>query len=88
LVAANGWIEGLTVTSIILGTVLGGALVTPHISATLLNFDFPVVDFPINTPTEAALCVITFFMGLLLYLICASPTQEPVTPIKSPIQCN
>ena len=27
LVAANGWIEGLTVTSIILGTVLGGTLV-------------------------------------------------------------
>lgn len=64
LVAANGWIEGLTVTSIILGTVLGGALVTPHISATLLNFDFPVVDFPIYTPTEAALTVITGFYGL------------------------
>ncbi|MFX6149258.1 hypothetical protein ABTF39_20720, partial [Acinetobacter baumannii] len=26
LVAANGWIEGLTVGSIILGTVVGGAL--------------------------------------------------------------
>ncbi|MBC3871227.1 lysophospholipid transporter LplT [Undibacterium oligocarboniphilum] len=64
LVAANGWIEGLTVTSIILGTVLGGALVTPHISAALLNFDFPVVDFPIYTPTEAALTVITGFYGL------------------------
>ncbi|MBR7792582.1 lysophospholipid transporter LplT [Undibacterium sp. FT147W] len=64
LVAANGWIEGLTVTSIILGTVLGGALVTPHISTALLNFDFPVIDFPINTPTEAALCVITVFYGL------------------------
>ncbi|MBC3886300.1 lysophospholipid transporter LplT [Undibacterium griseum] len=64
LVAANGWIEGLTVTSIILGTVLGGALVTPHISAALLNFDFPVIDFPIYTPTEAALTVITGFYGL------------------------
>ncbi|MBC3936537.1 lysophospholipid transporter LplT [Undibacterium sp. CY7W] len=61
LVAANGWIEGLTVSSIILGTVLGGALVTPHVSATLLNFDFPFIDFPISTPTEAALCVITAF---------------------------
>ena len=28
LVAANGWIEGLTVMSIILGTVMGGALVS------------------------------------------------------------
>ncbi|MFZ6772937.1 lysophospholipid transporter LplT [Undibacterium sp. SXout7W] len=59
LVAANGWIEGLTVSSIILGTVLGGALVNPQISARLLSIDFPVVDFPIYTPTEAALCVIT-----------------------------
>jgi hypothetical protein len=29
-VAANGWIEGTTVSSIILGTVLGGALISPH----------------------------------------------------------
>jgi MFS transporter, LPLT family, lysophospholipid transporter len=59
LVAANGWIEGLTVASIILGTVMGGALVNPRVSRTLLNFDFPVIDTGINTPTEAALCVIT-----------------------------
>ncbi|MFZ6673902.1 lysophospholipid transporter LplT [Undibacterium sp. Xuan67W] len=64
LVAANGWIEGLTVTSIILGTVLGGLLVNPHISAALLNFDFPVLDFGINTPNEAALCVIISLYAL------------------------
>src|SRR6476661_1209217 len=55
LVAANGWIEGLTVISIILGTVMGGALVNPQISATLLGFDFPVVDTGIDTSAEAAL---------------------------------
>ena len=33
LVMANGWIEGLTVLSIILGTVLGGALISPKVSA-------------------------------------------------------
>ncbi|MFZ6658854.1 lysophospholipid transporter LplT [Undibacterium sp. TJN19] len=64
LVAANGWIEGLTVSSIIFGTVLGGALVNPQISAALLNFDFPIIDFNINTPTEAALCVITACYGV------------------------
>ena len=32
LVAANGWIEGLTVASIILGTLLGGALIAPRLS--------------------------------------------------------
>jgi LPLT family lysophospholipid transporter-like MFS transporter len=36
LVAANGWIEGLTVASIILGTVLGGTLVNPKIGAALM----------------------------------------------------
>src|SRR5213592_3846557 len=35
LVAANGWIEGLTVASIILGTVLGGALISPRIASLL-----------------------------------------------------
>ena len=35
LVAANGWIEGLTVSSIILGTVMGGALINPNVAAKL-----------------------------------------------------
>src|SRR5476651_1772099 len=56
LVAANGWIEGLTVSSIILGTVMGGALVSGHVSAMLLSFDFPLIDEGITTKTEAALC--------------------------------
>ncbi len=63
LVAANGWIEGLTVVSIILGTVLGGALINPHISTRLLTFDFPIIDTGIDTPTEAALTVI-----MIIYL--------------------
>ena len=58
LVAANGWIEGLTVASIILGTVLGGTLVNPKIGAALIRFDMPFVDTGVDTPVEAALCVI------------------------------
>jgi LPLT family lysophospholipid transporter-like MFS transporter len=58
LVAANGWIEGLTVTSIILGTVMGGTLVASRTSAYLLGFDVPWIDTGIDTPTEAALCVV------------------------------
>ncbi|HEX7634486.1 MAG TPA: lysophospholipid transporter LplT, partial [Noviherbaspirillum sp.] len=66
LVAANGWIEGLTVLSIILGTVMGGALVNPTVSSVLLSIDFPVVDF-INTSSEAALSVIMaiYFIAML-----------------------
>jgi MFS family permease len=64
LVVANGWIEGLTVLSIILGTVLGGALVSPAVSATLLSVDLPFVDSGIDTPAEAAILVIMVFYAL------------------------
>ncbi|WP_090800620.1 lysophospholipid transporter LplT [Paraburkholderia tuberum] len=62
LVAANGWIEGTTVGSIILGTVLGGALISPHIAAPILKWHVPSV----NTPAEAAMVVI-----MAIYVIAA-----------------
>ncbi|WP_429334776.1 lysophospholipid transporter LplT [Paraburkholderia sp. 35.1] len=62
LVAANGWIEGTTVGSIILGTVLGGALISPHIAAPILKWHIPTV----NTPAEAAMVVI-----MAIYVIAA-----------------
>ncbi|NHZ79957.1 lysophospholipid transporter LplT [Massilia sp. CCM 8695] len=58
LVAANGWIEGLTVMSIILGTVMGGALVSAKASAFMLGIDMPLIETGIDTTTEAALCVV------------------------------
>lgn len=61
LVMANGWIEGLTVGSIILGTVVGGALISVHLSTILLRLDLPYIDTGINTPAEAAMVVIMFF---------------------------
>jgi len=66
LVAANGWIEGLTVGSIILGTVLGGILINPSVAASLLAIDIPVFDSHIDTPPEAAITIIMF-----LYFIAA-----------------
>src|SRR6266542_5525473 len=59
LVLANGWIEGLTVASIILGTVLGGALISPRIASMLLAIDVPRIDTGIETPAEAAILVIS-----------------------------
>ena len=66
LVMANGWIEGLTVASIILGAVLGGALINPHVSAALLSFDMPFIDTGVDTPVKASLSVIAS-----MYLIAA-----------------
>ncbi|HSU77016.1 MAG TPA: lysophospholipid transporter LplT, partial [Burkholderiales bacterium] len=58
LVLANGWIEGLTVASIILGTMLGGVLLHAKVSGVLLHFDFPFIDTGIDTPAEAAIAII------------------------------
>ncbi|RQS73912.1 lysophospholipid transporter LplT [Burkholderia sp. Bp8963] len=62
LVAANGWIEGTTVSSIILGTVLGGALISPHIASHVIAH----TPAWIGTPAEAAIAVI-----LAIYVIAA-----------------
>jgi MFS transporter, LPLT family, lysophospholipid transporter len=67
LVVANGWIEGATVGSIILGVLLGGLLVSHKVSDMLLGFDLPGIDTGVSTPPEAAISVIAF-----LYLIAAA----------------
>jgi MFS family permease len=66
LVKANGWIEGLTIASIILGVLLGGQLVGPQIAPFLLSFDVPFIDIGIDTPPEAAISAL-----ILLYLAAA-----------------
>ncbi|MDZ4255141.1 MAG: lysophospholipid transporter LplT, partial [Sulfuritalea sp.] len=66
LVVANGWIEGLTVAAIILGVVLGGALIRPEIAHELLAFDFPVIETGVDTVAEMTLIIIG-----ALYLIAA-----------------
>ena len=67
LVVANGWIEGTTVASIILGVLIGGALIGPRVATTLLGFDLPLIDTGIDTPPEAAISVI-----IVLYVIAAA----------------
>src|SRR5574340_940987 len=66
LVLANGWIEGLTVGAIILGTVLGGVLINPTVSQVLLSIDVPGIETSIDTAPEVAILVISS-----LYLVAA-----------------
>jgi MFS family permease len=66
LVAANGWIEGLTVGSIILGTVLGGVLISSTVSGSLLALDVPAINTGIDTPAESAILII-----MMIYIIAA-----------------
>ncbi len=60
LVIANGWIEALTVASIVLGTVLGGILITPAVSAVILEFQLPFVD----TALGASIFLIALVYGV------------------------
>ena len=66
LIVANGWIEGLTVGAIILGTVLGGLLINPTVSGVLLSIDVPGLETSVDTGPEVAILVIS-----LLYLVAA-----------------
>ncbi len=61
LVVANGWIEGSTVGSIIRGVVFGGALIAPSVANQMLQIDMPFITTSIDTPAEAAICVIAAF---------------------------
>ena len=66
LVKANGWVEGLTIGSIILGILLGGQLVGPRLASVLLGFDLPLFDTGVDTPPEAAIAAM-----VLVYIIAA-----------------
>ncbi|HMN19942.1 MAG TPA: lysophospholipid transporter LplT [Ottowia sp.] len=60
LVKANGWIEGLTIASIILGVLLGGQLVGPDLAPGLLALGVP----GIRTPAEAAIAAVALVYGI------------------------
>jgi len=78
LVKANGWIEGLTIASIILGVLLGGQLVGPNISGALLGFDLPALDTGIDTPPEAALVTLIAVYALAAWF----NTRIPKTGVE------
>jgi LPLT family lysophospholipid transporter-like MFS transporter len=96
LVKANGWIEGLTIGSIILGVLVGGQLIGPRVAPLLLGIDMPLVDFGIDTGPEAAIASM-----VLLYLVAAVfnlhiprtdaallPMERPVALVRDFSQCN
>jgi len=97
LVKANGWVEGLTIASIIMGILVGGQLVGPRLAPLLLGFDLPLIDTGVDTPPEAAIA-----MMILVYIVAAvfnlyiprteAPLQplagNPVALVRDFAQCN
>ncbi|MFY7915977.1 MAG: lysophospholipid transporter LplT, partial [Rubrivivax sp.] len=78
LVKANGWIEGLTIASIILGILIGGTLISQAVSAPMLALDFPVLNTGIDTSPEAAIALLIF-----VYLLAAwFNTRIPLTGVE------
>ncbi len=68
LVLANGWMEGLTVGAIILGAIIGGIMVGPHLAPwVFLHFDAPVIEGWVGTAAELAMTAI-----LVLYIVAAT----------------
>ena len=79
LVKANGWIEGLTIMSIILGVLLGGQLVGPAIAPHLLALQVPGV----NSAAQAAIGVLVFVYALAAIFNLRIPrTNTPLVPLR------
>ena len=87
LVKANGWIEGLTILSIILGVLLGGQLIGHVISRHLLAFDVPLIETGIETAPQAAIAVISgLYIVAALFNLRIPRTEAPLQPIARGVQ--
>ncbi|WP_394809512.1 lysophospholipid transporter LplT [Nitrosomonas sp.] len=86
LVIANGWIEGLTVASIVLGTVMGGILITPAVANVLMEFDFPVIETGIDSALESSifLIAIIYAVAALFNLYIPNTGVDHRIPKKNP----
>ena len=83
LVKANGWIEGLTIGSIILGVLLGGQLVGRAIAPALLSIDLPMINTGIDTAPEAAIAAITsLYVVAALFNLYIPRTDAPLQPLS------
>ncbi|MBL0421304.1 lysophospholipid transporter LplT [Ramlibacter sp. AW1] len=84
LVKANGWIEGLTIASIILGILLGGTLVSHAVAGRLLQWD-PLGAIGIRQAPEAAIFLLIFVYALAAWF----NTRIPHTGVEMrPIPAN
>jgi len=80
LVLANGWIEGLTVASIILGTVLGGALIHAQVSPHLLKLELPFVG---SAPEAAIMLIILVYAVAAVFNLYVPHTGVKMKPLPA-----
>ena len=63
LVWANSWMEGLTVAAIIMGAVVGGLLITPSVSHSIMH--------SLNVPSFVSPAELAIFVIFFIYLVAA-----------------
>jgi LPLT family lysophospholipid transporter-like MFS transporter len=84
LVKANGWIEGLTIASIILGLLLGGQLMGHMISPMLLRLDLPWIDTGLDTPPELAIAsIVVLYVAAAIFNLYIPRTEAPLQPLPA-----
>ncbi|NMF97346.1 lysophospholipid transporter LplT [Aromatoleum toluolicum] len=82
LVVANGWIEGLTVGAIILGTVIGGVLIRPDVGNWITGLGLPMVT---DNVLQASIAIV----GLLYLAATAFNLRIPDTGVDhKPLKNN
>ncbi|ENO92563.1 lysophospholipid transporter LplT [Thauera sp. 28] len=80
LVVANGWIEGLTVGAIIIGTVMGGIMIRDDVSAALMGLGLPFAD----NAFEAAVFVIgSLYLAAAVFNMFIPNTGVDHKPLKN-----
>ncbi len=86
LVKGNSWIEGLTVLSIIAGTVIGGVLINPSISSQILEIGW--ISSIASNRAEAAILIISLVYMAAAIVNLAIPKTNVVYPEqqKNPIK--
>jgi len=96
LVAANGWIETLTVASIVLGSSFGGFLVYPPVSAAMVTLLRPSVGGFVLTGSIVAIFIICLIYGIAALInLCipdtgvryAAQPMRPVAMLRSFAHC-
>jgi MFS transporter, LPLT family, lysophospholipid transporter len=97
LVKANGWIEGLTILSIIFGAGLGGQLIGPRIAPHLLEVGVPFLSFGVHTPAQATVaCMVVLYVIAAAFNLRIPRTDTPLEPfagrslelVRDFSQCN
>lgn len=82
LVKANGWIEGLTIASIILGVVLGGSMLHPDVVAFFSHFAWPGIDFGWSGTALQAIAMMMLVYAVAAWFNTRIPrTDTPLQPL-------